>query len=55
MAEFTSLGDSELRIELTDWEDNTRYAAYDAFKVGDSSTGYQLTIGGYSGTASNLI
>ena len=43
--------DSSLRVDLEDFDQNTRYAHYDTFSVGDVSTEYTLTIEGYSGTA----
>ena len=43
--------DSSLRVDLEDFNQNTRYAHYDTFSVGDASTEYVLTVGGYSGTA----
>ncbi|KAI8493628.1 hypothetical protein Bbelb_285490 [Branchiostoma belcheri] len=41
----------ELYIELEDWSGVVKYALYDSFSVGDSSTNYRLNVGGYSGTA----
>ena len=40
-----------LRVDLGDFDGNTRYAQYTTFSVGDSTTEYTLTVGGYSGTA----
>jgi len=41
-----------LRIELRDWENNTRYATYDHFYVGPENTKYKLIdIGNYAGNA----
>jgi len=41
-----------LRIDMRDWEGNTRYAEYDNFKVGTEHEQYKLTsIGHYSGNA----
>ena len=42
----------KLRIELADWEGNTRYAEYDNFRVGSEQEKYKLiSIGTYSGNA----
>ena len=40
-----------LRVDLGDFDGNTSYAQYTTFSVGDSTTEYTLTVGGYSGTA----
>ena len=44
-----------LRVDLGDFNGNTRYAQYTTFSVGDSTTKYRLTVGGYSGTAGNSL
>ena len=45
-----------LRVDLGDFDGNTRYAQYTTFSVGSSTTEYTLTVGGYSGTAGdNLV
>ena len=45
-----------LRVELTDFDDNTAYAQFDDFVVGDESTNFTLTsIGQYEGTAGNAL
>ncbi|CAG2199449.1 unnamed protein product [Mytilus edulis] len=51
IAQLTSEGNHELRIDVEDWDGNKRYAVYKSFSVGDTSTKYQLTIGKYSGNA----
>jgi len=43
--------DTELRIELMDWDGNVRTANYNSFGVGGRSGGYKLTVGNYSGNA----
>ena len=53
MHRLTSQRAYELRIDLADWEGNTRYAVYDSFSVADESDYYRLSIGPYSGTAGN--
>ncbi|KAL5011934.1 hypothetical protein ScPMuIL_010485 [Solemya velum] len=40
---------------MCDFEGNSVHAAYSSFNVGDASTNYQLTIGGYSGTAGDSL
>ncbi|XP_052097262.1 fibrinogen-like protein A [Mytilus californianus] len=51
---LTSSGTYELRIDLTD-KKNKYYAKYKTFVVGDASSQYKLTIGGYSGTAGDSL
>jgi len=41
----------KLRIELTDFLGEKRYAEYSTFFVRPSTDKYRLTIGGYSGNA----
>ena len=41
----------ELKIVLSDFQNVTKYADYTSFHVADESSGYRLTIGGYSGNA----
>ena len=40
-------GKTKLRINLDDFAGHSKYACYDHFHVGTSSTNYRLTIGGY--------
>ena len=45
---LTSVGvKTKLRIDLADFAGYTKYACYDVFHVGNPSTNYRLTIGGY--------
>ncbi|XP_078574846.1 uncharacterized protein LOC144861038 isoform X2 [Branchiostoma floridae x Branchiostoma japonicum] len=44
-----------LRVDLADWEDQSRHATYSSFSVGGSSTDYQVSIGGYSGDAGDSL
>ena len=47
--ELTKNGDQELRIELVD-NDGVMFAAeYDTFMVGNESSAYKLTVGGFKG------
>ncbi|XP_066296428.1 angiopoietin-related protein 1-like [Branchiostoma lanceolatum] len=45
----------ELYVEIQDWEGNSAYAKYSTFGVEDASSNYRLTIGGYSGDASDCM
>ena len=38
-------------MDLGDFENNTAYAQYSTFRIGDSITEFTLNVGGYSGTA----
>ena len=44
-----------LRVDLGDFDDNTAYAQYTTFSVGNSTNEYTLTVGGYSGTAGDSL
>ena len=44
-----------LRVNLGDFENNTVYAQYSTFSVDGNTTEYNLTIGGYSGTAGDSL
>ena len=44
-----------LRVDLGDFDGNTSYAQYTTFSVGDNTTEYTLTVGGYSGTAGDSL
>ena len=44
-----------LRVDLGDFDGNTSYAQYTTFSVGDNTTEYNLTVGGYSGTAGDSL
>ncbi|VDH90521.1 Hypothetical predicted protein [Mytilus galloprovincialis] len=52
---LTSSGTYELRIDLTDKNNNKKYAKYKTFIVGDAFSQYKLTIGGYSGDVGDLL
>ncbi|KAG8447666.1 hypothetical protein GDO86_014975 [Hymenochirus boettgeri] len=51
---ITSQGQYELRVDLRD-HDETVYAVYDKFSVGDSKSRYRLKVDGYSGTAGDSM
>ncbi|CAC5372577.1 Ryncolin-4,Angiopoietin-related protein 7,Angiopoietin-related protein 1,Techylectin-5A,Ficolin-2,Ryncolin-1,Tenascin-R,Fibrinogen-like protein 1,Angiopoietin-1,Fibrinogen C domain-containing protein 1-A,Ryncolin-3,Tenascin,Fibroleukin,Fibrinogen C domain-containing protein 1,Ryncolin-2,Techylectin-5B,Angiopoietin-related protein 2,Fibrinogen alpha chain,Ficolin-1,Fibrinogen C domain-containing protein 1-B,Angiopoietin-4 [Mytilus coruscus] len=50
-----SARDYTLRIDLQDWNGETRYAEYDTFFVGNEATKYELTISNYSGNVEDSI
>ncbi|CAC5416745.1 Fibrinogen-like protein 1,Fibrinogen-like protein A,Tenascin,Ryncolin-2,Ryncolin-4,Fibrinogen C domain-containing protein 1-A,Angiopoietin-2,Ficolin-2,Ryncolin-1,Tenascin-R,Ryncolin-3,Ficolin-1,Fibrinogen C domain-containing protein 1-B,Fibrinogen C domain-containing protein 1 [Mytilus coruscus] len=52
---FTSQRRYQLRIDLKDFQGNTRYAVYSTFSIGDADSKYKLTIGGYTGTAGDSM
>jgi len=48
----TTVKRQRLRVDLADFEGNTRYAEYENFRVGSASEKYRLaSLGTYSGTA----
>ena len=47
--------DYTLRGDLEDFENETRYAKYSTFNIGDSTTNYTITVGGYSGDAGDSL
>ncbi|KAM4612789.1 angiopoietin-1 [Polymixia lowei] len=49
--QLTSQGQYSLRVELTDWEENTAYSHYDRFSLASERQRYRLYLRGYSGTA----
>ncbi|KAM4836651.1 fibrinogen-like protein 1 [Thomomys bottae] len=52
---LTTQGDYTLKIDLEDFEKNSRYAQYKNFQVGDEKNAYELNIGEYSGTAGDSL
>ena len=46
---------TKLRVDLGDFDGNTRFAKYDTFRVLSSSTNYTLNVSGYSGTAGDSL
>ena len=50
-----SQGHYELRIDLEDWNNETRYATYNAFDITGPESNYKLKIAGYSGTAGIVL
>ncbi|KAI8509444.1 Fibrinogen- domains (FReDs) [Branchiostoma belcheri] len=52
---LTAQKDYKLQVDMMDWENQTRYAKYDVFRVAGESDGYRLTVSGYSGTAGDSM
>ena len=53
---LTRVGTSwTLRIELEDFDNNTAYAEYKDFGIGDETANFQLMLGAYSGTAGDAL
>jgi len=46
---------TQLRVDMQDFEGNSRYAQYSSFSVGDSVSKYTLSVSGYSGTAGDSL
>ena len=44
-----STPEAQLRVDLVDFEGRHKYARYSYFSVGNPSTNYKLSVGGYSG------
>ena len=47
--------DYTLRVDLENYENETRYAKYSTFNIGDSTTEYTITVEGYSGDAGESL
>ncbi|XP_061188330.1 ficolin-1-like [Saccostrea echinata] len=52
---LTSQALYELRVDMTDFDGESRFAKYKVFVVGSRETKFRLTIGGYSGTAGDSL
>ena len=46
---LTKSENNMLRVDLEDWEGETRYAEYDSFAIPDEASKYKLSLGSYSG------
>ena len=55
MHNFTSSGQFELRVDMTDINNRSGYALYSNFSVGGESDGYRLHVTGYSGDAGDAL
>ncbi len=51
ISEMTKTGEFQLRIEMTDWEGESRVAEYGYFRVANVSQLYRLYVTDYSGNA----
>ena len=51
LSRILTQGQYELKVELEDFDGNTRYARYTTFDVGNRTSNFKLTVGGYSGDA----
>ena len=52
---LTKEGLNTLRVEIGDFDNNSYYAQYSTFSIGDASTEYRLSVNGYSGTAGDSL
>ncbi|KAL9985725.1 hypothetical protein ACROYT_G008163 [Oculina patagonica] len=52
---LTQSENGKLRVDLEDWEGNTKYAEYDSFAIGDEASKYSLSLGSYSGSAGDSL
>ena len=53
--QMTSSTNYMLKVNLTNWDNITKYAVYDIFRIADEADGYRLTIGGYCGDAGDSM
>jgi len=54
--ELTRKKQYKLRVDMADWDGNSRYAEYSNFKTGPSSDKYRLqSLGTYSGNAGTYL
>ncbi|XP_063436341.1 fibrinogen-like protein A [Mytilus trossulus] len=51
---LSTQGTYRLIVILEDWENDTRKAIYDSFRVGDEDSFYFMTVQGYSGDAGTM-
>lgn len=49
--QLTSKGWYELRVDMSDFNNESRFAYYRIFSVGNKDSGYRLTVGDYEGNA----
>ncbi|XP_052072296.1 fibrinogen-like protein A isoform X3 [Mytilus californianus] len=52
---ITDQGRYELMVMIEDFKNNKAFARYNSFKIGGVFSNYKLSIGGYSGTAGNIL
>ncbi|VDI30703.1 Hypothetical predicted protein [Mytilus galloprovincialis] len=46
---LTSIGKTEMRVDMQNFKGDRKFAKYTTFKVGDALSKYKLTIGGFTG------
>jgi len=51
VAALKAADNNVLKVDLESFANETAYAKYSSFNVGDESTKYKLSISGYTGTA----
>ena len=51
ISRLTKESSQTIRFDLSDFDDNSRYAQYKTFEVGNEASGYVLNVGSYSGDA----
>ena len=49
--DITSQAHYTLRVDLADFDGNTKYAVYSGFAIASETNKYRLSLGAYSGTA----
>ncbi|XP_071807924.1 ficolin-1-like [Asterias amurensis] len=52
---LTAQGEYELRVDLSDFSQESTYAAYDSFSIADMSENYRLALGVHTGTARDSL
>ena len=52
---LTSQNNYSLRIDMDNFEGESRYAEYSTFNVDSDVNKYKLNVGGYSGNAGKLL
>ncbi|XP_076101022.1 ryncolin-2-like [Mytilus galloprovincialis] len=52
---LTSIGKTEMRVDMENFKGVKKYAKYSTFKVGDAASKYTLTVGGFSGNAGDAF
>ncbi|XP_052070963.1 ficolin-1-like [Mytilus californianus] len=52
---LTTNGNCEVRVDLTNFKGEKRFAKYSSFTVGNSASKYKLSVGGYSGNAGDSL
>ena len=53
--QITSSINYALKIYLTDWDNITKIAMYENFRIADEADGYRLTVNGFSGDAGDSL